>query len=392
MPASYNGPMSAQIASPTVSVVCVRGSGAVALCAALALARRGCRVLLQARIHEGVQPPVPDVRAYALGGASVALLQSLKVWDALPSDARTPVLDMRISGDQPGHTLDFSAWSGALDALAWIVDAAELEATLRSAVRFAPHVALIDPDTEPPPCDLLVLAEGRDSAMRGQLGVRMPRQPYGQRGVAARLVADVPHAGLARQWFRSPDVLALLPFDRPQPQVSYGLVWSVPDARADELLALDARSFEALLMHATGGAAGTLRLASERAAWPLLLAQAEPVCGPGWVLLGDAAHLVHPLAGQGLNLGLADVQTLDEVLSERQAREPWRPLGDPRLLQRYARRRAGPVAAMGRVTDGLLHLFASEQPLLRELRNRGLTWVDHLPPLKRWLMTAARGG
>lgn len=358
----------------------------MALSAALALARRGCRVRLQARL-QGV---ASDVRTYALGAASVALLQSLKVWDALPTDARTPVLDMRISGDQPGYTLDFSAWSGALDALAWIVDAAELEAVLRAAVRFAPHVDLIDPDTEPPPSDLLVLAEGRDSAMRAQLGVRMPRQPYGQRGVAARLVADVPHGGLARQWFRSPDVLALLPFDRPQPQASYGLVWSVPDAQADELLALDAPAFEARLMDATGGAAGVLRLASERAAWPLLLAQAEPVCGPGWVLLGDAAHLVHPLAGQGLNLGLADVQALDEVLSERQAHEAWRPLGDLRLLQRYARRRAGPTAAMGRVTDGLLHLFASEQPLLRELRNRGLTLVDHLPPLKRWLMAAAR--
>lgn len=379
MPASYNRPMNA----PTV---CVRGSGAVALSAALALARRGCRVRLQARL----QAPKADVRAYALGAASVALLQTLKVWDALPTDARTRVLDMRIAGDQPGRTLHLSAWSGALDALAWIVDAAELEAALRSAVRFAPHVDLIDPETDPPTADLLVLAEGRDSALRERLGVRMPRQPYGQRGVAARLVASEPHGGLARQWFRSPDVLALLPFDRPQPGNSYGLVWSVPDARADALLALDAAAFEAALMDATEGAAGDLRLASDRAAWPLQLAQAEPVCGPGWVLLGDAAHLVHPLAGQGLNLGLADVQALDEVLAERQAHEAWRPLGDLRLLQRYARRRAGPTAAMGRVTDGLLHLFASEQPLLRELRNRGLTLVDHLPPLKRWLVAAAR--
>ncbi|MCP5272926.1 MAG: FAD-dependent monooxygenase [Burkholderiaceae bacterium] len=367
-------------------VVCVRGSGAVALSAALALARRGCTVRLQARMPAASA----DVRTYALGAASVALLQTLKVWDALPADARTRVLDMRIAGDQPGHTLHFSAWSGALDALAWIVDAAELESALRSAVRFAPHVDLIDPDINAPRADLLVLAEGRDSALRERLGVRMPRQPYGQRGVAARLVADAPHGGLARQWFRSPDVLALLPFDRPQPGSSYGLVWSVPDARADELLALDAAAFEAALMDATGGAAGALKLAGERAAWPLLLAQAEPVCGPGWVLLGDAAHLVHPLAGQGLNLGFADVQALDAVLAERQAHEPWRPLGDLRLLQRYARRRAGPTAAMGRVTDGLLHLFASDQPVLRELRNRGLTLVDHLPPLKRWLVAAAR--
>lgn len=106
----------------------------MALSAALALARRGCTVRLQARMPAASA----DVRTYALGAASVALLQTLKVWDALPTDARTRVLDMRITGDRPGHTLHFSAWSGALDALAWIVDAAELESALRSAVRFAP--------------------------------------------------------------------------------------------------------------------------------------------------------------------------------------------------------------------------------------------------------------
>ncbi len=361
--------------------VCVQGSGAVALAAALALGRRGLRVALQADL---AQPRV-DVRTYALSAASVALLQTLKVWDALPADARTAVQDMRIHGDRPGAVLHFSAWSGALDALAWIVDAAELEAALRTALRFAPHVELVGPG--PVPADLRVLAEGRDSAARAERGVSMPRALYGQHGVAARLVADAPHAGLARQWFRSPDVLALLPFDRPEPGCSYGLVWSVPDARARELLDLPAPAFEQALMDATGGTAGALRLVSDRAAWPLALAQADPVSGPGWVLLGDAAHLVHPLAGQGLNLGLADVVALDDVLA---AREAWRPLGDPRLLQRYARRRAVPTAAMGRLTDGLLHLFASDQPVLRELRNRGLTLVDNLPPLKRWLVAAAR--
>lgn len=362
----------------------MRGSGAVALAAALALGRRGLSVALQADLAA----PREDVRAYALSAASITLLQSLKVWDALPVDARTAVQDMRIHGDQPGAVLHFSAWSGALDALAWIVDAAELEAALRSAVRFAPHVQIVGPG--PVAAPLLVLAEGKDSAARAALGVKMPRAAYGQRGVAARLVADAPHAGLARQWFRSPDVLALLPFDRPQPQQSYGLVWSVPDARADELLALPDAAFEQALMDATGGAAGTLRLASPRAAWPLALARAEQVCGEGWALVGDAAHLVHPLAGQGLNLGLADVVALDAVLADARAREPWRALGDARVLQRYARRRAAPTAAMGQLTDGLLQLFASEQPLLRELRNRGLTLIDHLPPLKRWLVASAR--
>jgi 2-polyprenyl-6-methoxyphenol hydroxylase-like FAD-dependent oxidoreductase len=363
--------------------ILVRGAGAVGLTAALALSRQGWRVAL---LGAAALPAVEDVRAYALNRSSVALLQSLKVWDAIPADARTPVFDMHVQGDAPGATLDFSAWTQSLGELAWIVDAAELEAALRTAARFAPHVSKVDHEV---PATLQVLAEGKDSATRARLGVRMPRQAYGQRGIAARLVASQPHAGLARQWFRSPDVLALLPLDRPRAGHGLGLVWSVPDARADELMALPEAEFLTELMHASQGAAGNLALASPRAQWPLSLARAEAVHGPGWVLVGDAAHVVHPLAGQGLNLGLADVAALAEVLA---ACEPWRPLGDARLLQRYARRRIGPTLAMAGLTDGLLHLFASPAPLARELRNRGLSLVDHLTPLKRLLAARALDG
>ena len=362
--------------------VCVRGAGAVGSCLALALSRQGLAVALQAPARAA--PARQDVRTYALNAASVALLRELKVWDALPADARCPVYDMHVEGDAAGSALDFSAWSQGVEALAWIVDAAELERTLASAVSFAPHVqAVADGAVD---AALLAVAEGKASATRARLGVAMPVQRYGQRGVAARLQSDQPHAGVARQWFRSPDVLALLPFDRPLPGHGYGLVWSVPDARADELLALDDASFEQALADATGGAVGSLRLCSERAAWPLTLARAEPVFGKGWVLLGDAAHLVHPLAGQGLNLGLGDVRALARVVAER---EPWRDLGDERLLQRYARQRAVPTLAMGQLTDGLLHLFASDAPVLRELRNRGLNLVNGLPPLKRLLASFA---
>jgi 2-polyprenyl-6-methoxyphenol hydroxylase-like FAD-dependent oxidoreductase len=104
------------------------------------------------------------------------------------------------------------------------------------------------------------------------------------------------------------------------------------------------------------------------------------------VLLGDAAHVVHPLAGQGLNLGLADVVALTQVISSR---ETWRPVGDPRLLRRYERVRDLPTRAMGQLTDGLLHLFAGPQAPLRELRNRGMGLVNQLPPLKRWLTARA---
>jgi ubiquinone biosynthesis UbiH/UbiF/VisC/COQ6 family hydroxylase len=316
----------------------------------------------------------------------VALLAGLKVWDALPADARTAVHEMRVEADRPGAALEFSAWSQGLAELAWIVDAAELESALRAAVRFAPHIQWLAAER---PAALQLLAEGKNSVTRESLGVTMQRRAYGQQAIAARLASDRAHQGLARQWFRSPDVLALLPLDRPQPGHGLALVWSLPDDEAARLMALPDAEFEAALAQATGDAAGHLSLASARASWPLSLARADRTTGAGWALLGDAAHVVHPLAGQGLNLGLADVAVLARVLAER---ESWRALGDPKLLARYARERAAPVWRMGQVTDGLLNLFASPWPLARELRCRGLAAVDRLPPLKRWLTSHALQG
>jgi len=359
----------------------VLGAGIVGRCLALALARAGLSVALR---PEGSRPAdSDDVRAYALNAASVEQLRSLKVWDALPAHAATAVLDMHVQGDAHAAAIDFSAWQQHVSALAWITDAALLERELAAAVRFAPHVTVVDTEVRAP---LTALCEGKASPTRAALGIAFERSDYGHQAIAARLTSSRAHQGIARQWFRAPDVLALLPFDAPQPQRSFALVWSLPNQRAQQLLALDAAAFEHELMQASGGEAGTLTLASERAAWPLMQANAGAWSGPGWVLLGDAAHVVHPLAGQGLNLGLADVAALVEVIRQR---EPWRALGDAKLLRRYARERVAKTWAMGQLTDGLLRLFADELPLARELRNRGLTLVNHLSPLKRWLTARA---
>jgi len=359
----------------------VLGTGIVGQTLALALARQGLRVALQP--PAAARSPSTDVRAYALNATSVDLLRRLKVWDALPAHAATPVLDMRVQGDANAAAIEFSAWQQRVSALAWITDAAVLENELAAAARFAPHITLADASDD---AALVALCEGKASTSRAALGVRFERHEYGHRAIAARLSCARAHQGVAWQWFRSPDVLALLPFDSPQPDRSYALVWSLPDERADALLALDDAAFEHALNEAVGPAPGQLTLASPRAAWPLAQATASAWCGPGWVLLGDAAHVVHPLAGQGLNLGLADVATLARVI---ESRESWRSLGDEKLLRRYARERAVPTWAMGQVTDGLLRLFSQQAPAVRELRNRGLTLVNQLSPLKRWLTARA---
>jgi 2-polyprenyl-6-methoxyphenol hydroxylase-like FAD-dependent oxidoreductase len=188
--------------------------------------------------------------------------------------------------------------------------------------------------------------------------------------------------------------LALLPLDRPVAAQSFGLVWSMPAAEAAQHLASDDASFEvalnAAVQHAAAGSGpGPLRLASARAAWPLVRANAQPWTGEGWALLGDAAHAMHPLAGQGLNTGLADVACLARVLGQSRQTQPWRSLGDARLLRRYARERAAPAAAMSQLVDGLWQVFAqdalTDRLPLQAVRNGGLHLINQAGPLKRWL-------
>ena len=359
----------------------VSGAGIVGKSLALSLAAIGLEVALRGKSAAGGD----DVRAYALSPTSIALLCRLKVWDTIAADARTAVHDIVVRGDADGAVLEFSAWQQRVAELAVITDAQALESELDAALRFATRVTRVDDDVA---ATLVAHCEGRAAATLRPLGeaTTFARSDTGQRAIAARVVASLPHRHVARQWFRSPDVLALLPFDRPERARSYALVWSLPRERADALLAADAVAFERELVAAADGEVGALALASERGAWPLVVGGADAWSGPGWVLVGDAAHVVHPLAGQGLNLGLADVAALSAVLA---ARESWRGVGDERLLRRYERQRAAPTWAMRQMTEGLLRLFADPSAPVRELRNNGMALVNRVPPLKRWLTARA---
>lgn len=333
----------------------------------------------------GPAPDKTDVRAYALNSASRLLLQGLRAWPDDP--AATAVRDMQVWGDE-GARLDFSAAGLPESALAWIVDVPALEQQLALALRYQGQVEMVD---APVKAGLQVVCEGQKSTSRNEFGASWTVKAYPQKALAARLQSDKPHLGVARQWFHGGEILALLPVSGPGADGagnSLALVWSVGTERADALQAMAPDEFCAALQAVSGELPGSLSLASKLEAWPLALSNADRWVGPGWALAGDAAHTVHPLAGQGLNLGLGDAQTLAEVLA---GREYWRGLGDERLLRRYERARKADVAAMGAVTDGLQGLFAHTDGRVQMLRGWGLKGFARSGPLKSWVMRQAAG-
>ena len=364
--------------------VCIRGGGVVGRTLALLLARERLRVALVVRAPAQAGATT-DVRAYALNSASRQLLTSLRAWPE-PAFA-TPVLDMQVWGDD-GARLDFSARDLSEPALAWIVDVPALEHQLGEAVRYQGQIELVD---EPVKAPLQVVCEGKQSSSRNEFGASWTVRPYPQKAVAARLLSDKPHLGVARQWFHNGEILALLPASSTNPLDagnSLALVWSVSSERADALQAMSGDEFCAALQGSCGELPGKLQLAGERASWPLALSNADRWVGPGWALAGDAAHTVHPLAGQGLNLGLGDAAALADVISKR---EYWRGLGDEKLLRRYERARKADVAAMGAVTDGLHGIFSQSNPGWQAARGWGMKGFAQSGLLKSWVMRQAAG-
>ena len=369
--------------------VCIRGAGIVGRALALQLAARRLRVALVQAPGTAAASGHSDVRAYALNGASRELLQGLRCWPD-PMHA-TPVLSMQVRGDA-GGALQFDAAEQAAEALNWIVDVPTLEGLLAQAVGFQ---SLIEVRDTPAPAALTVVCEGKASSTRTAFGVDFDSHAYPQWALAARVRCEKPHGQTARQWFASadgePDILAFLPLDGPQGN-SCALVWSLPPARAQALQADTAQDFCAALLLASQSSLGALELISERAVWPLVSATARQWCGTNaqgaWVLAGDAAHAVHPLAGQGLNLGLGDVACLSALL---EAKPYWRSVGDPRLLQTYARTRKSAVAMVGGAGDALQNLFSQPHPTVQAARNWGLTAFSHSGPLKHWIAQRAMG-
>lgn len=414
-PSSHSSSIAVARKSGGTSVcdICIVGNGAIGKTAALALAQAGLRVTLLAPSQSLAPVAVRtgddgnwDVRVYAVNQVARDLLTTVRVWNALDATRIAAVDGMSVTGDDeyhPGHLL-FDAYSAHVGALAWIVEDRNLNAALDAALKFASNVQVVNGRASSFHADsqgvslqlqdgavinaqLLVGADGGQSWVRGQCDIGLDYRAYGQRAIVTNFACENAHQGVAYQWFTGGEgIVALLPL--PGQRVS--LVWSAPDALAETLLQQSATQLAQHLAKYAGQALGALTpLQPEMVRdFPLTLVRPHAVTASRVALIGDAAHVIHPLAGHGMNLGFADIAALLKVIV---GREPQRDCGDARVLSRYARARKEEVLLMQLATDGLARLFSSSAEPLRVVRNIGLNLVNHLPVLKRHLMAHALG-
>jgi ubiquinone biosynthesis UbiH/UbiF/VisC/COQ6 family hydroxylase len=390
------------------SNICVIGNGAVGKATALGFAQAGLSVTLLSPPEGRASDVLPggwDVRVYALNHVAHDLLTSLKVWQALDASrvAAVDAMDVKGDGAQAGQ-LVFDAYGARTGALAWIVEDSNLSSALDAALKFAPNLRVVTgraaelrtslqdarvrlDNGDVIESSLVVGADGAQSWVRGQCDIGIDYRSYGQRAVVTNFECDKPHHGTAFQWFTSSEgIVALLPL--PGQRVS--LVWSAPEALAQTLLGESLTQLAERLAVFANEPLGQLRPVQPEMvkAFPLSLMRPHSMVAPRVALVGDAAHVVHPLAGHGMNLGFADVEALLKAVSER---ESHRDCGDERVLGRYARARKEDVFLMQLATDGLERLFSTDFEPVRVVRNLGLNFVNKLPVIKRALISHAMG-
>lgn len=330
-----------------------------------------------------------DSRIYAYSPGNVDWLKSLDAWNG-PVRAQA-VYRMRIHGDGGGR-LSFDALDAGLSELAWIAENDRLQWSLWQSWRDSPNLGIVSVPTESVTwgerghvlrladgstlkARLLVAADGANSWLRQQAGIDVEVEDYRHIGVVANFATERPHRGSAFQWFRTDGVLAWLPL----PGKRISIVWSTPPEHAAELQAQAPEELALKVAEAGGHALGQLSNITPAAGFPLKRRRAREWVRPGLVLLGDAAHTVHPLAGQGVNLGFRDSRLLAAMLVGG---------GDPGEIGRltaYAARRREDVVSMQFTTGGLKKLFARRDGLTRSLRNTGMSLTDLIDPLNQAL-------
>lgn len=417
---SIQTPNSPKLTSPvkaqTSADFCIVGGGIVGKASALGLAQLGYSVIqIAPDFDKNLAMPTLHFgqRIYAIAPSSKRLLGELHIWDSLDQSRIQAVRDMRIFGDrgQANDQLHFSAFAAGRPELAWIIEADLIESTLDQAIRFQKQITTINTSVtdirlEKDKNPILILTEGTEimsqlilaadgakSPLRSAIGINIVEDDYQQMAVVANFSCSHPHLETAYQWFL-PDghILAMLPL----PTQHVSMVWSCAPQYANHLLQLNPAGWSELLQEQSAGAIekalGTLHLQSVPASFPLKRLKAQGLIGPQYdpkvILLGDAAHVMHPLAGQGLNLGLRDIVDLLKVFKEK---EEYRVLADRVLLRRYERQREGDTSSLLWMTDRLKKLFSANNPFEKQIRNWGLGLVNRSHLVKRQLIERALG-
>ncbi len=382
--------------------IIIVGAGLVGASFAAALRGSGLKLALVEAQAPAAAADAWDSRIYAISPGSAAFLRDLGVWKRVDAGRIGTVNEIQVSGDASDAQLRFSAYEAGVAELASIVESSRLQSVLWRGLEHQHYLELVCPERcvalqlgadaaeltlaggRTLRAKLLVAADGMHSWARQAAGIAADVKPYGQMGVVANFACALPHHDTAFQWFRGDGVLAYLPL----PGQRMSMVWSTPDAHAAELLALPQNEFCARVAHAGKHALGELELLSAAARFPLARLRAARLAAPRIALIGDAGHVLHPLAGQGVNLGFGDAKALALVLQQR---EQFRDPGEIRLLRRYERARAEDILALALVTDGLQRLFAAPGGVLAKLRNTGLNLTDALPVVKNLLIRRALG-
>jgi 2-octaprenylphenol hydroxylase len=384
--------------------IAVVGGGMVGAAAALALSRAGfSTALLEARAPSPWQPQDDvDLRVVGLAPSSTKLLDELGVWTSIREARACPYARMHVWDAENGAAIDFDAADEGRDQLGYIVennlvqwmlwqalDAAGVQRLCPAVVQDfetrSDRVVLALADGESVAVRLLVAADGGGSPLRERAGIKTRGRDYTQRAVVAHVTTERPHAHTCWQRFLPTGPLALLPLMDGRSSI----VWSLPEDEARRVLALDDEAFIKEIGIASDFHLGRITSTTSRAAFPLKLQLAESYQAERFVLLGDAAHVVHPLAGQGVNLGLRDVAELRDTLAA--ARDAGRDFASSQVLRRYARRRRSADTLDAYGFDALARIYALQGAPWVAMRGLGVRMVDHLLPLKRRLAAHAAG-
>lgn len=400
--------MSRRIASARRTDAAIVGGGIVGAACALALAREGLQVTLIERAEPAPwSADTPDPRVYAFAPDNAALLDALGVWDAVAAARAQPYRRMRVHDAAGGEELRFDADALAVPQLGWIVENALLQDRLWAAVRASTvtvrcpaAVVALEQEEDSAMLELddglrieariAIAADGGRSTLRDLAGIATTTEDYAQRGVVAYVASERPHEDTAWQRFLPTGPLAFLPCAPwpDAPNVS-SIVWTLPEDEALRVLSLDDARFAEELTRAFASRLGACRPLTPRIGFPLRRQLAEAYVAGRVLAMGDAAHVVHPLAGQGVNLGLRDVSALRALVADAQARRvDW---AAPHRLARWARARRSDATASAQAFSLINRVFSNDDLPSTLLRGHALGLAGAIAPLNRALWRHAAG-